>query len=573
VRRTFLRTPWGGVTAALYVSCVAFVAWVLRRPDARSALVQWVDLAAGTACILVYLTAALLLARSASGRLRTAWLLLAAGQATTEAADTVYAALGYPSVSAADVLYLASYPLAVAGVLMLPFVVVTRRDRLLLLLDRALVLAAGGTFIWYAVAPTLERWQSLTLEARVNLVYPPLQLVLLALAVTLIQRDVNGVHRVTLAFLALAFGGFVISSLLDLHSIVQGGGRLEVVWLAVSLLSYTVAATGPAWQIAVGQQQEEGPRISAARLLLRSALPYLAAAVSVLVLALAVGRGASPAQIAGVLAGTAATTAMLLYRQHVVLRENVRLYEELDEARVRLEGQNETLREHVKLQADVERISRHDLKTPLSSIIAIPQMLRETSSLTHQQDELIQMVELAGHRLLGMINLSLDLFRMEQGDYRFEPAAVDMAEVARRVAFDLRALAASLRVGLRVDPPPGEPIRAWAEELLSYSMIANLVKNALEASPEGGTVTVSFQQDGGDVWIRIHNQGAVPEEIRDRFFEKYATAGKAEGTGLGTYSARLMAETQRGRIGMVTGAAGTTVEVVLRAPPDPARRA
>jgi len=59
----------------------------------------------------------------------------------------------------------------------------------------------------------------------------------------------------------------------------------------------------------------------------------------------------------------------------------------------------------------------------------------------------------------------------------------------------------------------------------------------------------------------------VPLELRDDFFEKYRTAGKAAGTGLGTYSARLMAETQRGRIGMSTGETGTAVEVVLAAPP------
>jgi signal transduction histidine kinase len=66
--------------------------------------------------------------------------------------------------------------------------------------------------------------------------------------------------------------------------------------------------------------------------------------------------------------------------------------------------------------------------------------------------------------------------------------------------------------------------------------------------------------------IAIHNQGSVPEAIRESFFEKYVTAGKQSGTGLGTYSARLMAETQNGSIHLETSdAEGTTV--TIRMPP------
>jgi K+-sensing histidine kinase KdpD len=64
--------------------------------------------------------------------------------------------------------------------------------------------------------------------------------------------------------------------------------------------------------------------------------------------------------------------------------------------------------------------------------------------------------------------------------------------------------------------------------------------------------------------IRIYNQGAVPEHIRDRFFEKYVTSGKKRGIGLGTYSAKLMAETQHGSVAMATSEQdGTTVTIQL----------
>ena len=90
-----------------------------------------------------------------------------------------------------------------------------------------------------------------------------------------------------------------------------------------------------------------------------------------------------------------------------------------------------------------------------------------------------------------------------------------------------------------------------AEELLCHSMFANLIKNAIEAAPESSRISVSFER-GDTPRVCIHNSGAVPENIRDRFFEKYATSEKEGGTGLGTYSARVIAETMGGRIALDT---------------------
>src|SRR6185503_18439826 len=69
--------------------------------------------------------------------------------------------------------------------------------------------------------------------------------------------------------------------------------------------------------------------------------------------------------------------------------------------------------------------------------------------------------------------------------------------------------------------------------------------------------------EGDEVAVRIRNRGAVPAGLRETFFDKYTTAGKQGGTGLGTYSARLVAETQGGRISLEAEDDATTVIVRL----------
>jgi PAS domain S-box-containing protein len=227
-------------------------------------------------------------------------------------------------------------------------------------------------------------------------------------------------------------------------------------------------------------------------------------------------------------------------------------------------AQEEAMRESMHLREEVERMSRHDLKTPLNSVIAVARLLRQSANLSREDEELLGIVERAGYRILSMVNLSLDLFKMEQGTYQFRAQAVDLSEVTRKVAADLESQAASKDVVINLKQSGHSTARA--EEVLSYSMLANLVKNAIEAAPEGGVVTVTVEGAGDNVAVHIHNSGEISPRVLPRFFEKYVTTGQAGGVGLGAYSARLMARVQEGEITMHSAAAaGTTLSVRLRA--------
>jgi len=235
-------------------------------------------------------------------------------------------------------------------------------------------------------------------------------------------------------------------------------------------------------------------------------------------------------------------------------------------AHLALKREKELLKENMRLREDVERITHHDLKTPLNAILGYPQVMRNDDNLTDEQLKYINRIESSGRKLLNMINLSLDIYKMEQGTYEVESESVDLLQIITEIIEENKIWLKAKR--LVIDTllngehiTDGDRFFLNGEKLLLYSMLSNLFKNAIEASPKKERITIAMEH-GENRSVSIHNQGAVPEEIRDTFFEKYATAEKSGGTGLGTYSARLIAETQGGHIFLDTSEEdGTTIHI------------
>ncbi|WP_029457328.1 hybrid sensor histidine kinase/response regulator [Solidesulfovibrio alcoholivorans] len=258
-----------------------------------------------------------------------------------------------------------------------------------------------------------------------------------------------------------------------------------------------------------------------------------------------------------------------------VVRARVKNHLELRRARESLARQNAVLTEAAKLREDVDHIMRHDLKAPLTGIIGLPPLILEEGGLSDQQTLFLKLIEENGFKMLSMINLSLDLFKMERGAYVLCAEPVDAAAVARRLFVELATLAGYRRNAfvLTVDGRRDDgatPVVICVEKLLFYTMLANCLKNALEASPGDAAVSVDLRQ-GNPALVVIANHGVVPRDIRSRFFGKFATSGKKGGTGLGAYSTRLMAETHGGFVRMETSDE-TGMTVITVALPQPETR-
>ncbi len=254
-----------------------------------------------------------------------------------------------------------------------------------------------------------------------------------------------------------------------------------------------------------------------------------------------------------------------------ILKARIRTQLRLKLAFADMLQQNVSLASSAKLREDVERITQHDLKNPISAIIAGTEMLLSERVSEAESKEMIALIQAEAWRALDLVNQSLSLYRMETGTFILRAEPVDLLATLSMVRQETLTAFAGRKLDIRI---AGEGAAAagryivQGEPGLCHSLFGNLLRNAAQASALQGRIDITLAEEAGFVCVAIHNQGAVPAAIRERFFDKYVSAGKSEGTGLGTYSAKLVTEAQRGNIAMRTDdETGTTLTVRLPSSP------
>jgi len=226
-----------------------------------------------------------------------------------------------------------------------------------------------------------------------------------------------------------------------------------------------------------------------------------------------------------------------------------RLKNELREGYELIRSQRDALITAQRQREALSSLVVHDLKNPLTAILANAHWLSE-SCANEESVAAAQIVRAASNMHRMVLNL-LDISRSEDG-----------ALVPRIAKVALHELANELREGqaLRDDRQTLEIESAQltidGDAELLRRMIENLLDNAKKYSPAGTTIRLGIEPvDTAWVEIRVTDQGAgIPPEMRDRIFEKYArlereSAEYAESSrGLGLTFCRLAAEVHGGRI-------------------------
>lgn len=181
------------------------------------------------------------------------------------------------------------------------------------------------------------------------------------------------------------------------------------------------------------------------------------------------------------------------------------------------------------MRDDVERIMRHDLKNPIASMISFIRLVKMEKNLSEMLKKYIDVADETASRMLTIIDMTQDLYRMEMKTYSPKFTDVDLLHVIAAIKKDrfIKSSADSIQIEVFAD---GKFVEEYDDTRNDFVI-------------QGEEVPLSMM-------------------IQKRFFDKYVS-GKKKGLGLGTYYAKLIAQLHGGSIRLKSTVDCVEVEVKL----------
>ena len=240
-----------------------------------------------------------------------------------------------------------------------------------------------------------------------------------------------------------------------------------------------------------------------------------------------------------------------------------------EEARVNsivLQGRDITQqRAAERVRAEFTSTLSHELRTPLTSILGSLQLLRSgaVGDMEKDQNELVEVAERNGQRLLDLINEVLDIEKIESGRLNLMPEPMPLDALLNESVRLNQGYADRFRANLALhDEVPGVVVRADRKRLMQ--VMTNLLSNAAKFSPPNSAVDVNVKVREAVVRVEVSDRGpGIPEAFRHRIFGRFAQADSADthikgGTGLGLAISKRLIELMQGRIGFEDRPGGGT---------------
>jgi signal transduction histidine kinase len=187
----------------------------------------------------------------------------------------------------------------------------------------------------------------------------------------------------------------------------------------------------------------------------------------------------------------------------------------------------------------------HDLRNPLTAILANAEFLTQPDISEMERNELYHEIRCAIDRMNELVSSLLECSR---GRDTFRPGARNIVDTVER-AIRMTSVKQEFRRITIQHHHEGTAV-GWFDANRLERVVANLVLNACEAvSPDSGQIVITTTGDRACLQIGVWDNGpGIPSAIQDSVFEPFVSYGKAEGSGLGLAIAKKIVEDHGGRI-------------------------
>jgi chemotaxis family two-component system sensor kinase Cph1 len=209
-----------------------------------------------------------------------------------------------------------------------------------------------------------------------------------------------------------------------------------------------------------------------------------------------------------------------------------------------------------KAKADFLAVMSHELRTPLNAIGGYAQLLSlgVRGTVTGQQEQDLERIQVNQRHLLGLINSILNFTKLEAGQLQFRTTVVSLKKfldgLDALVAPQMRAKSLAFAIG-----PVDAGLQVLVDEEKLRQILLNLLTNALKFSAEGGRVDISCRRDGAEARVIVRDTGrgiaaADLEAVFDPFVQvdRHVTPESEQGVGLGLAISRELARGMKGEL-------------------------
>ncbi len=207
-----------------------------------------------------------------------------------------------------------------------------------------------------------------------------------------------------------------------------------------------------------------------------------------------------------------------------------------------------------QLRRDFYAMVSHDIRTPLSSINGILQLVQRGryGDVPEEVDEKLNTAEKNVHKILELVSKLLEIEKLESGNLELSISVTSLNELIGQSVESTAQYAEAHKVALEAEKTE---FQVKADSLYIENVLTNLISNAIKFSPENTKVLIETKDLGDFVEISVSDKGpGVPVRMQTQIFEKYRQAktsrDRAKGFGLGLAICKSIVELHGGTIGV-----------------------
>jgi two-component system sensor histidine kinase VicK len=208
------------------------------------------------------------------------------------------------------------------------------------------------------------------------------------------------------------------------------------------------------------------------------------------------------------------------------------------------------------MKLDFVSMAAHELRTPLTSIKGYLSVFMEenVNKFNSEQQMFLNRISHSTEQLINLVENLLNVSRVERGTFSIFRQQQDWIELVKHITTDLTNKAMDKKIVLTFHDTGIQKFNVEVDKLRMTEVVTNLISNAINYTPVGGSVDVWIEANEREVTTHIKDSGVgIPKEAQNHLFSKfYRVANKlgpsVKGTGLGLYISKAIVEMHHGKI-------------------------